>query len=119
MPPPAENCESIPQRIDLAEGHILSFTRYYQLGTSVLVYFGINQSTLIDPVEDVWADVARIDSEHSEIHRHQFHRNRPQSREVIERYTQRNALEVINRQYELCQRIMREEWQENLRRWEQ
>src|SRR5574342_591218 len=71
-PPPKTDCDVIPMSIDLDDGHRLGITRYYRRGTSVLTYFGVHQSVLVD---ETWFPVARIDCSHGMVHRHQFTRN--------------------------------------------
>lgn len=118
QPPPAGDCESVPlPAIDLDEGHRIGFTRYYRKGTAVLIYFGINQSVRVGETDD-WSDVARIDCSHGTVHRHQFTQSGLNRQEVLEDLTVQRGEQTINRWYERASRIMLEEWQENLRRWE-
>jgi hypothetical protein len=116
-PPPRGQIECLPASIDLDEGHRLGMTRYYRRGTSVLVYFGINQSVRLDE-GDGWRDVARIDCSHQQVHRHQFTRSGLNQTEVLEAITSQHGEEIINRWYGRAMHIMLEEWPDNLRRWE-
>ncbi|ORL83885.1 hypothetical protein [Prescottella equi] len=69
-------------------------------------------------------DVARIDTCHSEVHRHQFYRSgKPQNREVIKDLHGFASLEEAEKAvglcFEECYFSMADDWQAHLDRWKE
>lgn len=77
---------------------------------------------LVQQVEEVAGnlqDVAKYDCCHSEVHKHQYHRDRGQiQRNVIVRLSDDNhSWEKIDRAFDECYEQMLNYWDENYRRW--
>lgn len=122
---PSDNCyepplpgdyEVIDTPIELDEGHRLYVTPRYRRGTAVVVMFGIQQSILED-LGGVWRPVARIDTWHSEVHRHQFTQKGGNEVITLEPIPAERGEQVISRWFPQAERIMQEEWLDNVRRW--
>lgn len=114
MPPPDDECEEFTERILLMRGNRLSIRRRFRTGQNTVVEFGVNQVVRVD---GGWVDVARIDSAHGEIHRHQFTASGGNRITTLERIPQRDGEELVDRWCAIAADMMENEWQENLGRW--
>jgi len=96
----------------------LVVVRYY-VHRGLVVDFSINQLV----VDDVGAehDVARIDTKHGTVHRHQFYQDgRPEWRWdilPIPAPGDTSSWEIVNKAYDTYLDVMHDEWDDNVRRW--
>ncbi|MBY4214605.1 hypothetical protein HQO42_23080 [Rhodococcus fascians] len=77
-----------------------------------------------NPASDASADVARIDTCHSEVHQHQFYRSgKPQNRQVLvplhDCASLEDAEKAVNDCYDDCYLDMVGDWQDHLDRWKE
>ncbi|WHU45090.1 hypothetical protein QNM97_13625 [Gordonia sp. L191] len=90
-----------------------------------VVDFALNQYITCDHPDNPGgesADIARVDTCHSEVHKHQFYRSgRPQQRDVICALHDADSLEqaedMICGCYDACYFDMADEWEDRLVRW--
>ena len=91
--------------------------RYVLWESRLIVDFAITQVTLAD---DGWRKVARIDCAHGVIHRHQFKAGSDVTVARIEYApipTDEAGWVFVNDWYDQALKLMLDEWQESLRRW--
>ena len=114
--PPAEECEEVEASIVLAVFQELR-VRYVMWQDSNMVEFAVMQIT---SEHGQWREVARIDTKHAHVHRHQLHRANPGDTvgdiESLEGIPADRGWDVIDRWYEEALKLMQNEWQDNLRR---
>lgn len=83
----------------------------------LIVDFAITQITL---AEDGWQEVARIDCAHGVVHQHQFRRGKTGDIERVEFAkipADESGWAFVDAWYDPALKKMKDEWQENLRRW--
>lgn len=112
--PPPEECEEFLEPIRPARGHLLTVKRVFRTGQNVIVYFSVNQSF---KVGRSYVDIGRIDSEHGEVHRHQFFEAGGQERTVLEVIHPVGGEERVDQWADRAEKIMQNEWESNFRRW--
>jgi len=113
-PPSLEECDEISYPLDLGAGLGAGVRQVFRRDTSVLVYFAIWQSV---QVNGRWSSVARIDTSHSNVHHHQFTATGDEKIEILERYTELHAEEVIDRWISRAEDIFGADWELHMRRW--
>lgn len=121
-PPPAreqappDECEEVPVFIVLAPGHELTGA-FVLWADRYMIEFALVQVTR-DRGE--WVEVARIDTDHNKIHKHQLTRGSPDRRGIvtdIKEIPDDRPWNVIEEGYTEALSIMENDWHENLRRW--
>jgi len=112
--PPPEECEEFTQRTFLAPDHLLTIRRMFRIGQSTVVEFGANQVVRVD---GKWVDVARIDSDHGMVHRHQFYADGRNVVALLETIPLRGGEELVDRWCAVAEDVMQNEWEDNFRRW--
>lgn len=109
-------CQKIERKYTVALGQMMGVSRHYRYEKSVIVAFAAWQSVRVD---GIWREVARIDSWHGVIHRHQF--TVVGGNEITPLASipanENHALAVIERWCTDAERVMQNEWQDYLRRW--
>lgn len=113
-PPPPDECEEFTERILLMRGCRLSIRRVFRIGQNTVVEFGVNQVVRID---GDWVDVARIDTAHGTVHRHDFTKDGGNHITTLEVIPSRGGEDVVDRWCVTAEKMMQNEWQENLGRW--
>jgi hypothetical protein len=116
--PDPDECEEHPGgRIVLASGHEL-FARFTLWKDRLIVEFCVGQ---VIRQEDTWVAVARIDTCHGSVHKHQLFRKRPNDhlgqQHELARIPESNAWSFIDNWYLQALDHMQRHWTENLRRW--
>jgi hypothetical protein len=80
----------------------------------MVVDFSVNQSCVDG--DGVRHDVARVDTKHGTVHRHQFYRSRPEERKIII-VIPVQGWDIVNKAYDEHLDLMQYEWETSLRRW--
>jgi len=116
VPPPVERVEEYVSREVLEFGQELR-VRYHIFDDRVMTFFAVMQITHRD---DGWTEVARIDTCHATVHKHQLHKG---SSDTVGTRTELSPIPVtdpyitIETWYSESLKHMHNEWQENLRLW--
>lgn len=117
LPDPEER-EDIDVRVVLAPGGHELYVHYGLWRERMIVEFAIMQ---IVRHNGQWAEVARIDTCHGNVHHHQLGKSRPNDsvglRTLLEDLPHNNPWTVVDRWYERALEKMEAEWTEALRRW--
>ena len=115
--PPPEECDESVGPVVLARNHELR-ARYLLWKETYLVEFAIVQ---IVRVGGEWREVARIDTEHGTVHKHQLKRSAPEDtvgiREQLASIPAVGGWEVVDRWYDEALKLMQTDWRDNYRRW--
>jgi hypothetical protein len=115
--PPPEECEEIEGSVGLDDEDELRI-RFVLWKDRYMVEFAIVQLTRIN---GHWTQVARIDTCHAHVHRHQLRRDSPGdvlgTVYPLEAIPAVGGWEVVDRRYEESLTLMHTEWQTYLRRW--
>lgn len=115
--PPEKDCEVYPGEFVLRRGHEVR-TEYWLLDDTYMVFFAVVQIAYRD---DGWQEVARIDTCHATVHKHQLHRSAPAdsvgTRTELCEIPANGGWSVIETWYSQSLDHMRDCWQENLRLW--
>lgn len=114
-PPPDDECEEHSEPIVLADGHKIVIRRQYPIGRSTVVRFGVNQSIRLARRD--WQWVSRIDSDHGEIHRHDYTAAGGHERTVLQVIPATRGEELVDWWCEHAAELMHNEWEDNVRRW--
>lgn len=116
LPDPDET-EEVSSRVALESGHEL-YVRFVMWRDRLIVEFAIGQ---IVRHNGRWVEVARIDTCHLSIHRHQLKKSEPGNtvgeREILEEIPPENPWAVVDQWYERSLKMMEDDWTETLRRW--
>jgi hypothetical protein len=115
--PPPEECEEFEAFIVLEVLQELRM-RFLLWQDRYMVEFAVMQITRS---HGQWRQVARIDTKHAHVHRHQLHKANPDDTvgdvQSLEEIPADRGWDVIDRWYEEALKLMQNEWQDNLRRW--
>lgn len=115
--PDPEECEEYPDKVVLSAGHEL-YVRFLLWKDRLIVEFAIGQ---IVRHNGRWVEVARIDTCHASVHKHQLRKDRPDDtvgqREELEAVPIVNGWTTVDRWYDRALILMKDSWNENLRRW--
>lgn len=114
-PPPIEACYEGTHTIYPAgeNGPNLLAVRYV-VYKGMVVDFSINQAAT--DADGIRRDVARVDTKHGTVHRHQFRRGGPEERVIIIEIPVR-GWEIVDKAYDEHLDLMHDSWEMNLRRW--
>lgn len=115
-PPPEGACEVEVVPVDLSETD--QFVLRLQSHKGRIVDFAVVQRTRDG---GSWFDVARIDCCHGTIHRHQFDRQGTDvyDQRVIKEIQGEEPWKIVDEGYTEAYEMMFNEWEDNLRRWQQ
>lgn len=115
-PPPPDECVEVIGPIVLALNHELR-ARYVMWQERYMVEFAVVQIAL---TLGKWQEVARIDTCHDEVHKHQLKRGSSDTvgvRTPLAPIPPIGGWEVVDEWYDRSLTLMKNEWEENLRRW--
>lgn len=118
--PPTHECETYDGvRVGLlVAGHELCIRFVIWTPRNLVVDFSVEQRMLH---EGEWVAVARIDTKHRTVHRHQYSRADPQTdlydRRVLAPIPAIGGYELVNDWYRKATQLLDTEWEENVRRW--
>ncbi|GAA1744898.1 hypothetical protein GCM10009681_14790 [Luedemannella helvata] len=115
-PPPEEecHCETFVFHPTGRENDPIKLHVRFMQYQGKIVDFSINQVFVLDGISH---DIARIDTAHGTIHRHQFFPRRQQVRTVITEIPVDDGWNVVDKGYDNALDVMQDEWDDNLRRW--
>ncbi|MDT4988608.1 MAG: hypothetical protein QOI74_2702 [Micromonosporaceae bacterium] len=112
-----DECEEYERRVVLSAENQL-YVRFQLWKDRLIVEFTVGQ---IVRYNGRWVEVARIDSCHNSIHKHQLSKSAPRNttgqRAVLEEIPHENPWSCVDRWYDLALTKMQNEWTENIRRW--
>lgn len=115
--PDPDECVEYEDKIALFYGHELS-VRYRLWKDRLIVEFAVMQ---VVRHNGHWVEVARIDTCHGSIHKHQLSKARPGDRvgkrDELQSVPVQNGWTVVDSWYEQALDHMQRYWTENLRRW--
>jgi hypothetical protein len=116
--PDPDECEEVEDRIVLGPGGHELYVRFVLWREQLIVEFAVGQ---IVRHNGRWAEVARIDTCHGNVHHHQLKKSEPRNtvgdRVVLEDLPTDNPWTVVDRWYGEALQRMEQEWTETLRRW--
>jgi hypothetical protein len=115
--PDSDECDEVPGKIVLALGHELN-TRFCIWKDRLIVEFAVVQ---VVRHNGRWVEVARIDTCHASVHKHQLSKSKPDDqvghKEELKKIPGQSPWTVVNDWYDTALILMQTEWTENLRRW--
>lgn len=85
-------------------------------GQRQLIDFSLSHWHWVGPEEDDWAEIARVDCEHGDVHRHSFPADGSDA--IRRRYCEITGYAEIERGRDYAEKTILDRWDENLRRWE-
>jgi hypothetical protein len=118
VPPPESECKTQERHYTLdsdADGEPTDrLVTEFLIHNRKTVRFAVNQLTFDG---GKWITVWRMDTWHSEVHYHQFYRNKDEKREVLYEIPAQDGATIITKAFTEANTMMKTEWAPNLERW--